>query len=63
MSAPESQSDSEVLDAGLANRNRSTSKACHVDSALLPMIQSHGHRQEVSEMQSLDPRLFHVELR
>ena len=53
MSTLESQSEdvnSEVLDVGLANRNRSTSKAFYVDSALLPMIQSHGHRQDASEM-------------
>ena len=61
MSTLESQSEdvnSEVPDVGLANRNRSTSKAFYVDSALLPMIQSHGHRQDASEMLSFDPRLF-----
>ena len=58
MSTLERQSEdanSEVLDAGLANWDRSTSKAFHVISALLPMIQTPGHRQEASETESFDP--------
>ena len=40
---------SEVLDAGLAIWDRSTSKAFHVNSALIPMIHTR---------QSFDPRIF-----
>ena len=50
--------NSEVLDAGVANWDRSTSKAFHVNSVLLPMIQTRGHRQEANEMESVDPRNF-----
>ena len=62
----ESQSvvvNSEELIAGLANRDTSISKAFHVVPAVLPVIQSRGHRQEASETQNFEPAHIHVELR
>ena len=50
--------NSEVLDSGVATWERSTSKAFLVNSALLPMIQTRGHRQEASETESFDLRNF-----
>ena len=61
MSKFESQSEDgsfEVLVAGMANQDTRTTKAFHVVYAVLPLIQSRGYRQEASETQIYDSRIF-----